>query len=353
MSRSSRSAPSVVTALLTTAAVTLSSACLPAPRVSVFKDRVVVQRDIRQPVFAVDAKTGKSIAQMPGEGWADAPTVRGDIVYFHGKSGLVARDLKSGAVLWRVLMNVSLLFPVVASKDKVFAPQLIQKDLLSKPEMSWVAFDAVKGTKLFELRADAYAPLAANDDVAVTVENRELCGYSVTDGKERWRSTVAAGKPLLIEGGRLFARTGDELGVFNASSGALQRRIDLGGTDALGWFRPGFAARGPMLGWIEGHVLNVADVGSGKKVWQHEGSDLFAMTSGVLASARHDLVEGLDLATGAKKWKLVLEDDADSLSADGDTIVARAGDVITVIDAATGKRRFDFDTESGAAASAK
>ena len=44
--------------------------------------------------------------------------------------------MKSGAVLWRVLMNVSLFFPVVAGKDKVFVPKVIQKDLLSKPEMS-------------------------------------------------------------------------------------------------------------------------------------------------------------------------------------------------------------------------
>jgi outer membrane protein assembly factor BamB len=306
---------------------------------------VLVQEGLRDPVEAIDAKTGKREKFLPADGWADAPVVRGNLAYFHGRGGLVARNILTGDVEWRVLMDVSLLSPIVPSKDLVFVPQTLNgADFTSPTETSWVGFDAKNGLKRLELRADANAALAANDDVAVTFENGDLCAYSVGDGKERWRSTIPATKPLMIEGGRVFARTGDELGVFAASTGALQKRIDLGGTDAFGWFRPRLVARGAVVAWIESSVLNVADASTGKTMWRHEGAEELALAPSIAIAGHHDVLEGLDSATGVSKWKLTLDGRIDSISADGDTVVVRRTDgEITVVDAISGKVRFDVD----------
>ncbi|MBK8942404.1 MAG: PQQ-binding-like beta-propeller repeat protein [Polyangiaceae bacterium] len=325
-----------------------AAACAPpAPRAMVADGRIAVQQGIRKSLHLIDAGTGAAVS-LPAGGWSDAPAAKKGLVFTHGAGGLVARDLTTGEVKWRVLMKMSYLARVVPTQKVVFVPYFAHVDLLGGTETGWVALDVEKGQRVYEVRADRFAPLAANDDVVVTIENGELVGYSVSDGKERWRSTVKASGPLTIEDNRVYARSEDQLAIFTAASGALQRRVDLGGTDAFRWFRTPFVVKGNTIAWIDSSVLSVADATTGKPLWKREGVEDLAIASGLVIASRDDQLEGLDLATGASKWKVAINHDSASLSAGGDVIVARVEtDEVAVLDAATGKQRFVFDLETG------
>lgn len=339
-----------LTSLVAASALCASAASCapPPPRAQVVDGHIAVQAGIRQPLHLIDAGTGVAVS-TPDGGWSDAPAAKKGLVYTHGAGGLVARDLTSGEVKWRVLMKMSYLARVVPTSKAVFVPYYTHVDLLGGTEQGWVALDVEKGQRLYEVRADRFAPLAANDDVVVTLENGELVGYSTADGKERWRSTVKVSGPLSIEDNRVFARSEDQLAIFTAASGALQRRVDLGGTDPFRWFRAPFVAHGNTIAWIDSSVLSVADVTTGKPLWKKEGVEDLAVAGGLLIASRDDQLEGLDLATGASKWKVALDHDSSSLAAGGDAIVARVErDELAVLDAATGKRRFSFDLKTGA-----
>ncbi|NUP06118.1 MAG: PQQ-binding-like beta-propeller repeat protein [Polyangiaceae bacterium] len=334
--------------ILTASALVFAACTPPSPRAAIYGGRIAVQENIRDTIHSIDGKSGKSVA-MPSGGWADAPPTKDGLIFVHGDGGLAARDIVTGAVKWRVLLKMSYLANVVPTKEVVFVPFVARADLMGGTIAGWVALDRDKGTRLYDVRSDKFAPLAANDDIVATIENGELVGYATADGKERWRSSIKTDGPLLIENGRLFGRTEDKLAVFTASSGALQRRMDLGGTDAFRSFRRPFAAKGNTIAWIESDVLNVADATTGKQLWKRDDVDDLAVTSNIVVAARDDQLEGLDLATGASKWKLSIDNDACSLAADGDTVVARLDDErVAVIDAATGKRRFEFDLVAGA-----
>jgi outer membrane protein assembly factor BamB len=302
---------------------------------------IVLQAGFAEPIHAVDAATGKAVATMPPEGWANAAIGHDGLVFFHGRGGLVARDLKSGDVRWRVMMSVAQTQPVVVSKGHVFAQQR-ETDEASP----WVGFEAANGRRSFELHTDPYAPLAANDDVLVSFENDELVGYSASDGKERWRSALDVQPPIMIENGRLFARVEDQLGIFAAGSGSLHKRIDLGGTDAFhpSAIRPQLAASGNLVAWIQDEVVHVADAGSGKESWRQERAQLLAITPSVLVTSWDDELRGLDPATGSSKWKLTLDGDPLSITAREDTIAVRlSGSRYAVVDGKSGKRRFGYD----------
>jgi len=337
----------------------LASGCLPSEPKATLRDRhLVVQERSNQPIFSVDAESGKTLAVMPPERFAGASVAYGDTAFFFGAGGLVARDLDTGEAKWRLFISIPDGYPIAANRSSVLVPQFVNTRLLGRGDvvtgakssvrgqMSWVALDLDKGSRLYELRADFFAPLATNDDVAVTFENKDLVAYSVADGKERWRSSVAVRPPISLEGGRVFARSGDKLAVFAASSGALRKTIDLGGDDAFSCAKERFAARGNVVAWIESHVLHVADLESGRESYKKEGADRVAISSGAVVVARASELVAYDPVTGAVRWKLALGDAPSSLSADEQAIVARIeGSQAVVVDAESGKRRFVFDTK--------
>lgn len=318
-----------------------ASACLPPPpRAGVIGGHVVVQRSFADPIQTLDAETGRAVATMPPEGWANAVIGHDGAVFFHGRFGLVARELRTGQVRWRVMMMSGRTQPVVSSKGLVFVQQR------ESDASSWIGFEAATGRRSFELRTDALSPLAANDDVLVGFENRDLVGYNAADGKERWRSALEVRPPLLIENGRLYARVEDQLGVFTASSGSLQKRLDLGGTDAFhpSAVRPQLAAGGNQVAWIQDEVLHVADAASGKESWRHERAELLALTADAVVTSWDGELLGLDPATGSAKWKLSLDEDPLSITAREQTIAVRLPDArYAVVDARSGKRRFLYD----------
>lgn len=334
---------------LTLALGLLTAACNPpTPRSSLVGGRLVVQEHFASTIYALDARTGGAIVAMPGDGWVEAGAVRDGVAYLHGRNGLVARDLKTGAVRWRSFVNLGYTWKLTVAKDLVFAQQRFYKGGFSGPETSWVGFDVATGIKRYELLTDRRAPLVANDDVVVTFEQNELVGYNVNDGKERWRSTVEASGPLYVEAGKVYARTGDQLGIFSAATGALQRRVDLGGTDAWDGMRPAFAARGNTFAWVESSVLHVADATTGKEMWRKEGVEALAICAGLLVAGAGGRLFAFDLTTGSQKWTSTLVVDEETLAGADDAVSVRLDSThVVVLDAATGKQRFVFDAEAG------
>lgn len=327
----------------------LATSCNPpTPRSSLAGGRLVVQEHFASTIYALDARTGGAVVAMPGDGWVEAGAVRDGVAFLHGHNGLVARDLKTGKVRWRSFVNLGYTWKLTVAKDLVFAQQRFYKGGFTGPETSWVGFDTATGIKRYELLTDRRAPLVANDDVAVTFEQKELVGYNVNDGKERWRSTVEASGPLYVEAGKVYARTGDQLGIFSATTGALQRRVDLGGTDAFDGLRPAFAARGNTFAWVESSVLHVADAATGKEMWRKEGVESLAICAGVVVAGAGGRLFAFDLTTGSQKWKSELAVEDDTLAGADDAVSVRLDSThVVVVEAATGKQRFVFDAEAG------
>jgi outer membrane protein assembly factor BamB len=311
----------------------------PPPRATVIANRVLVQDGVGHEVRSLDAETGKPVAKFPFEGWADGLDSSGRLVFIHGANGLAARDIDSGAVKWRIFMKLGYGWRAVSGGGLVFAPQWQEE----KP--AWVGFDAATGSRRFEIKSDRWAPLAANGDVAVTLEKRSLVGYSLADGKERWRSEIEARPPVFIEGNRLFARIDDEIGVFTASSGALRRKLEPEGSSQFIAFRgsrPQMAANSEHLAWVAGDTLRVANLESGKIKWTRPESELLAMTDDVVVTNDGPKVVGLDPATGKVKWRFEADDDPEGISA-ADGLVTIRTDGLSVVDAKTGKSRFKLE----------
>jgi len=150
---------------------------------------------------------------------------------------------------------------------------------------------------------------------------------------------------VFIEGSRLFARVDDEIGVFTASSGALQRKLEPEGRSPFIAFRgsrPRMAAHGKHLAWVASDTLTVADLDTGKIKWTRPECDLVAMTEGVVVTNDGPLVVGLDPATGKTKWRLEVDDEPEGISA-GDGVVAVRTSGLNVVDAETGKSRYKLD----------
>jgi outer membrane protein assembly factor BamB len=317
----------------------LSGCTPPPPRATVVANRVLVQDAVGREVRSLDATTGKPIARFPFEGWADGLDSSGRLVFMHGANGLAARDIDTGDVKWRIFMKLGYGWRAVAGGGVVFAPQW-QED---KP--AWVGFDAATGSRRFEIKSDRWAPLAANGDVAVTLEKQALVGYSLADGKERWRSEIEARPPVFIEGNRLFARVDDKIGVFTASSGALRRKLEPEGSSQFIAFRgsqPQMAANAEHLAWVASDTLMVASLESGKVAWTRPDCDLLAMTDDIVVTNDGPRVVGLDPATGKVRWRFEAKDDPDGISAADGLVTIRTED-LNVVDAKTGKSRFKLE----------
>ncbi len=319
-------------------ALSFTAACAPPlPRANLVGDRVLIQAQAGRDVQSLDAKSGQRVASFGFEGWADGLDSSGKLVFVHGAGGLAARDVDSGEVRWRVMMKLGYAWRAEAGGSLVFAPVWRDKD------STWIAFDGATGSRRFELSTDRWAPLQANGDVIVTIDDDTLVAYDATDGKARWRSEIEVRSPLLLAGSRLFVRLDDDrLGVFTASSGALQRRIDPGGTGPFRGFRgthPRLAANAKLVGWIQDDVLSVADAGSGKVSWTKSDAELLAMSDTVVVTTVGDQVLGLDPATGSQKWRFNADEEPESVVARGDTVAVRAGELV-VLDAQSGKKRF-------------
>lgn len=323
--------------------------CAPmSPRPALEAGRVVVQPAEHRPLLSFSTSAAGEPAKLPADGWADRPptlaaTVAGrPLVFLQGPGGLAARDVSTGDVVFRLFTRLSPEVRPVVSGRRVFIPAWTD---VPGADSEWIGFDAVTGTRSLELRADAGRPLVANDDVLVTFDHEDLVGYAAEDGRARWRANLPVSPPLLLAGGRLYARLeGDKLGSFTASSGALSFKIDLGGGDAFQGFgsaRPQLDASADAVAWVQDGALHVAAAASGKPRFEAAGVETFALGATSVLVARGAQIESLDAVSGKSRWKATLDGDVTSLALDETTAVARvASDRMSVFDAKTGKQRY-------------
>jgi outer membrane protein assembly factor BamB len=256
-------------------------------------------------------------------------------VLSHGASGVAVHDAASGQVLQRTFMQLHPSDRPVLSRTAFFVPAWAGEG------SAWVGFDLKTGRRTLDVRCDAGAALAANDDVLLTMSGGSLVGYSAEDAKERWRATTAVSRPLLVRGNRALVRLADErLGIFVASSGALERALEVDDEafEEEAGLLVNLAAWETSFAFVADATLRVFDLASGQKLFEHPGVDRFVPAAKLLVVADGAELRGLDPKTGETRWKLPLDASPRALVAHRTTVALdEAGGVLTV-DASTGKR---------------
>lgn len=317
---------------------------------------VVVFERSGSDVQSLNARTGKPIASWSHDRDGSFQTVVSSLVtgrplvISHGLAGVAVHDAHTGEVAQRIFMRLHPEDRPCLSRTAMFLPAWNEavgtpwNAVRSEDEPgAWVGFDLRTGRRTLDLRADRYAPLVANDDVLSTMENGALVGYSAEDGRERWRSQVAVVAPVALSGNHLLVELPDDkLGVFIASSGALERTLEPGsdvfGTGLGG--APNLRASRGFAGALTGEGLSVIKLSSGQTVFKEADARAFSFAGERLVVLGDAEIRALDLATGSVKWKAPITD-VTSLASDGEltAVGGRAG--LTVFDTQTGKKVLD------------
>jgi outer membrane protein assembly factor BamB len=330
-------------------------ACTPPHRVALVDGTVVMQATPSPEVSTFDASTGKR-----GSQWFHDPDgsplsvasqeVAGrSLVLTHGASGVAVHDAASGQVLQRTLMRLHPNDRPVLSRAAFFVPAF-------GPEGSaWVGFDLKTGRRTLDVRCDSGAALAANDDVLLTMEDGSLVGYSAEDAKERWRATTAVSRPLLVRGNRALVRLADErLGIFVASSGALERALEVD-TEAFEeeeGVLVNLATWETSFGFVADDTLRVFDLASGQKLFEHAAVDRFIPAAKLLVVSDGAELRGLDAKTGETRWKLQLDATPRALVAHRATVALDEAGAVLTVDATSGKRLWSSATSTASAGGA-
>ena len=177
---------------------------------------MVAQPAFRAPLLVFDTASGRVIAKLPGEGFADAPPSKDGTFFHHGDGGLVAREASTGAVRWRVFAKLPYYFGPVVSETNVFVFDN------SAEQHAWRGYDALTGAKTFDIACEDYAPLAAGGGQLFTFDADGLVVRSNADGKTKYRVERAVAPPVLAASDRFYARLDDRLGVFRADNGRFR-----------------------------------------------------------------------------------------------------------------------------------
>jgi outer membrane protein assembly factor BamB len=330
-----------------------SAGCAQPHRVAVVDGTVVMQTGRSPEVSTFDAATGKRGSEWFHDPDGSALSVASrdvagrSLVLSHGVSGVAVHDAASGQVLQRTFMRLHPSDRPVLSRAAYFVPAWGHEG------SAWVGFDLKTGRRTLDVRCDSGAALVANDDVLLTIADGSLVGYSAEDAKERWRATTAVRQPLLVRGNRALVRLEDErLGIFVASSGALERAVEVDGEafQEEDGELVNLAAWETSFAFVADDTLRAFDLASGQKLFEHASVDRFVPAAKLLVVADGAELRGLDAKTGETRWKLQLDSAPQSLVSHRTTVALdEAGSVVTV-DAATGKRLWSSATTSPAIA---
>lgn len=333
-----------VSCLLLTALALPLAGCAPSVlHFGVVDGAVILHKAPGTEVLSLNASTGESLSRWTHDGAGSAPTtVPTDVfgravVLVHGANGVAVRDARTGEITQRIFAAVDPHERPVLSRTAMFLPTWAGENSV------WVGFDLQTGRRNLNLRCDSHSPLIANDDILATMSEGVLVGYSADDGRERWRSSLAVERPVLIRGNHLLARLEDDvLGIFVASSGALARKLEpnaevfgrgLGGA-------PKLTAWENSLGMLTSEGLTVVDLETGRNQFRHEGAESCVYSgSRVVVSVGTEL-RGLDAATGATRWKQELGSKPVAVTADARTTLVQLEDALLAVDATSGKKLF-------------
>jgi len=329
--------------LLSSLSVT-SLGCTPLPRPAVRSDFVVAESNIKGTVVGVDTKTGKPAFRLPADGWADAPPMVDGRVFLHGEQGVAARDLSTGALAWRQLVQSPYRTNVVVGVESVFVPVTRGK------RQAWVGLSQAHGLPTFELACDRWAPLASTGDFVFTLDHHHLSAAGGAGGKQRWTSKEELHAPVVAGGTRVLARVSDtEVTVFEGTSGDVVRRVDLGTDDPLGTsFSRALSLDfdGDHIAGITDGGVSVFDVSTAKRKWATPDVDASQVTiAGDLVVVVADgTLKAFDLASGHSRWTAgVVDADVVSMTSGGGLFAARMSDGRVVVFDGAGKRKLAFD----------
>lgn len=317
---------------------------------------VVVFESSRAEVTSHNARTGKPIAAWSHDRdgsrqfVVDASVIGRPLVISHGRGGVAVHDAHTGEVSQRILMRLHPSERPRLSRTSMFLPAWAEPiaapfGAVREAEQAgaWIGFDLKTGRRTIDVRADRLAPLVANDDVLATLENGALVGYSAEDGRERWRSQVAVVRPLVITGNHLLVELPDDrLGVFVASSGALDRTLEPGAEAfdcGLGG-EPNLRATRGLAATLTSAGLSVLELPSGRRAFQDADAQAFSFAGDRLIVVTPSEVRALDLSTGKLRWKASITG-VTSLSSDGDIAAVGSSSGLAVFETQTGKKLYE------------
>ncbi|HTJ84146.1 MAG TPA: PQQ-binding-like beta-propeller repeat protein, partial [Polyangiaceae bacterium] len=276
--------------------------CTPTPRAAVRSDFVVAESTFKGTLVGVDTKTGKATFRLPADGWADAPPMADGKVFLHGEQGVAARDLATGALAWRQLVQSPYKTSIVVGAGSVFVP------VTRGNRQAWVGLAQANGIPSFELACDRWAPLATAGDFVFTIDHERLSAAGGPGGKQRWTSKDDARAPVVGGGSRVLARTGDtEVSVYEAASGEVARRVDLGSDDPMSTsfsraLRLDFD--GTRIATVVDGAVVVFDVSTAKRKWASEDLDAsgVALSGELVVVVADGALKAFDAASGAPRW---------------------------------------------------
>ena len=246
------------------------------------------------------------------------------------------------------------------------------------------AIDARSGASRWRVRlggAITSTPAASGDTLYVTSRDGRLRALEAATGVERWSASLGAdlgdqnywdyymSSPVLAEG-QLFVGSGDgHLYAFDPTDGRLRWRFDarsrVRSTPAVA---DGAVVFGTMSGQV--HALRARDgvplwtfaTAGASKTFADEGNDTTSvfgsptMLDGLVAiGGRDGFLYGIDLASGAQRWRTTHDGSSWILSSafDGRTLYVGSGSasIVQAADPATGQERWRFKTRGAIFAS--
>lgn len=152
----------------------------------------------------------------------------------------------------------------------------------------------------------AGAPVIAGSVIVVPLQGGALAAHHLDDGREIWKSELAAEKPLASDDARVYIAAGEAIHALDADTGQVAWRVPAGGPPTAaplahaGWVI--FAAAGELIAVraTDGHVIWRQQLGAIEFRPALDGDLLIApLVDGNVVAA--------DVQTGAVRWKCDLK----------------------------------------------
>lgn len=150
--------------------------------------------------------------------------------------------------------------------------------------------------------APSAVPVVTADHVYVARLPGTIAAYSLNDGREAWSIELNPEQPMVVDGGMLFAASGEAIHAVRISDGTVA------------WRRPVGALTAPLLakdGWVLASAssrLMALRAQDGTPVWTHDATlqrERAAISGDTLFIPRTSgHMEARDLATGNLKWQM-------------------------------------------------
>ncbi|WPB82401.1 PQQ-binding-like beta-propeller repeat protein [Archangium violaceum] len=209
---------------------------------------------------------------------------------------------------WKVVVSLGLAALACAWSDKASAVAVV-RTLEAGGEVTSLDYDAASGLLIAGVKVPLPKPDGSCASVARVWDARSGRLLHTLKGHKRCHVDVA------VANGRALLTTSDEVRVWDASTGSLQRHFG-----ALSTLAP--AALEPKQGWVatingDGCSASIQALSSGAVLHRfehcmappdvtqdHLRTLTFAPGGGLLLTVGHETVQGWDPATGNRRWSL-------------------------------------------------